>query len=239
VALALTITIGFLRLGLKRLREPLTLEQRAQWMHENCRLAMKALGIRCRIEGQPPEHGLLVSNHLSYLDIVLFGAALPCFFVSKAEVGRWPFFGAMGRAGGTLFLNRSSRASAEKVSSKIAARLSLPVPILFFPEGTSTDGTVLLHFHTRLFEPAIVAGAPVTAASVRYVLEDGIEERELCWFGDAPFLPHLWKALGATGFCAEVRFGEPHIYPHRRTAAVSTRAEIASLRGKRAYVPQE
>jgi 1-acyl-sn-glycerol-3-phosphate acyltransferase len=230
VALALTIAICFLRLGLKRLRGPLTLEQRAQWMHSNCRLAMTALGIRSQIEGQPPAHGLLVSNHLSYLDIIIFGAALPCFVVAKAEVARWPFFGALGRASGALFLNRSSRASNEKVAATIAERLTLPVPVLLFPEGTTGYGTSLLHFHPRFFEPAVVTGTPVTAAAVRYVLEDGADERDLCWVGDAPFLPHLLKTLCAAGFCAELRFGQPQVYPNRRAASDATHAEIANLR---------
>ena len=110
--------------------------------------------------------------------------------------------------------------------------------MLFFPEGTSTDGSPLLRFHSRLFEPAIMAGAPVTAAAVRYVLEDGAEERDLCWFGDEAFLPHLWKALGTAGFSAEVRFGEPQVYPHRRAAADQTHAEITAMRNGHALVLQ-
>ena len=230
VALTLTIVASFLRLGLARLGGPLTLERRAQWMHSSCRLAMTALGIRSRIVGQPPAHGLLVSNHLSYLDILIYGAALPCFFVSKAEISRWPFIGAMGRANGTIFLDRSSRTSAERVAAIIAERLALPVPVLLFPEGTSSDGTSLLRFHSRMFDPAVVAGAPVMAATVRYVNEDGAEERDLCWFGDAPFLPHLLKTLCVASFFAELRFGESRVYSHRRTASDSTHAEIAGLR---------
>jgi len=237
VALALTIAISFLRLGLARLGGPLTLERRAQWMHSSCRLAISSLGIHSRVEGQPPAHGLLVSNHLSYLDILIYGAALPCFFVSKAEISRWPFIGAMGRANGTIFLDRSSRASAERVAAIIAERLALPVPALLFPEGTSTDGTKLYRFHPRLFEPAVTAGAPVTAASIRFVVEDGapseLRERDLCWFGDAPFLPHLWRTLGAAHFSAELRFGKPKIYPDRLSASGSTRAEIAAMRKER------
>jgi len=62
------------------------------------------------------------------------------------------------------------------------------------------------------------------------VLEDGTPESELCWYGDAAFLPHLWKVLGAAGFHAEVRFGEPRVYPDRRMAADVTQAEIAAMR---------
>ncbi|HVZ82178.1 MAG TPA: hypothetical protein VG893_00790, partial [Terracidiphilus sp.] len=80
------------------------------------------------------------------------------------------------------------------------------------------------------FEPAVRAGAPVTAAAVRYIPGDGRTERDLCWFGDDPFLPHLWKTLGGGRFTAEVAFGEPRIYTHRRLAAAATRAEIVNLR---------
>jgi 1-acyl-sn-glycerol-3-phosphate acyltransferase len=70
----------------------------------------------------------------------------------------------------------------------------------------------------------------VTAASVRYILSDGTPERELCWFGDEPFMPHLWKTLGTAGFSAEVTFGEPRVYTDRRTAAAQTQEEIEAMR---------
>lgn len=230
VALAFALALCVLRYWLARMHGPLTLERRALWLQSACRLILASLGIHYFVEGQPPERGVVVANHLSYLDIVILSAAMPCFFVAKAEIRNWPFFGKAARVGGTLFIDRSSLASAEKVASLIAKRLELPVPVLFFPEGTSTDGTSLLPFHPRLFEPAVRAEANVTAAAVRYVLAEGAEERDLCWFGDEGFLPHLWKALGTAGFTAEVRFGEPQIYPHRRVAADQTRAEIAAMR---------
>jgi 1-acyl-sn-glycerol-3-phosphate acyltransferase len=124
------------------------------------------------------------------------------------------------------------------VADKITERLKLPVPVLLFPEGTSTDGSRVWRFHSRLIDPATSAGAPITAACVRYVVADGTPERELCWFGDAAFLPHLWKALGAAGFTAEVQFGKPRIYPNRRTAADATHDEVAGMRCHEALVLQ-
>jgi 1-acyl-sn-glycerol-3-phosphate acyltransferase len=232
VALGLVLGLCLLRLGFFRLRGPLTLKRRALWLQSSAYLVISAMGIRYRIQGQPPDRGLLVSNHLSYLDIVLYAAALPCCFVSKAEIRHWPLFGMLARAGGTLFVDRSSRVSAEQVTEQVAERLRGPVPVLFFPEGTTTDGSQLLRFHSRLFDPAAVAGVPVTAASIRYVIEDGTPERELCWFGDALFLPHLWKALGTRGFFVDVQFGEPHIYADRRIAADRTYAEIEAMRNE-------
>jgi 1-acyl-sn-glycerol-3-phosphate acyltransferase len=182
------------------------------------------------VEGQPPACGLVISNHLSYLDIIIISATMPCFFVAKMEIDDWPFFGKAARSGGTIFLDRSSLASAMTVAEQMTERLKLPVPVLLFPEGTSTDGAEVLRFHSRLIDPATSTGAPITAAAIRYVIEGNVEERELCWYGDEEFITHLWKVLGVTGFSAQLRFGEPRVYPHRRVAADQTHAEITAWR---------
>ena len=184
-----------------RLRGPMTLERRALWLQASARSILISLGIESQVEGQPPACGLVVANHLSYLDILIISAAMPCFFVAKMEIDSWPYFGKAARTGGTIFLDRSSRASAKSVAEQISERLQLPVPVLLFPEGTSTDGAQVLRFHSRLIDPATTAGAPITAAAVRYVVEDGdVEERELCWYGDESFTTHLWKVLGVSRF---------------------------------------
>jgi 1-acyl-sn-glycerol-3-phosphate acyltransferase len=234
VALGLALAVVVLRYWLTRLHGPLTMEQKARWSQASSRLVLGALDIRYRIDGQPPTHGLVVCNHLSYLDILILSAAMPCFFVAKMEIGGWPIFGKAARSNGTIFLDRTSRASANSVAKQIMERLKLPIPVLLFPEGTSSDGSQVLRFHTRLIEPAIAAKAPITAASVRYVFEDSTPERELCWYGDALFLTHLMKALGTTGFSARVRFGEPHVYPDRRMAADATHCEITAMRERMA-----
>jgi 1-acyl-sn-glycerol-3-phosphate acyltransferase len=206
------------------------MEQRALWVQRTCRGILKGAGIRCSYEGTPPIRGLVVCNHLSYLDIIILSAGMHCFFVAKIEIGGWPFFGKSARVGGTIFIDRSSLASAVSVAEQMTERLKLPIPVLLFPEGTSTDGSQVQRFHSRLIDPATSAGVPITAAAVRYVVEDGTPERELCWFGDESFVTHLVKVLGVAGFSAKVRFGEPRIYPDRRVAADETRAEIAAMR---------
>jgi 1-acyl-sn-glycerol-3-phosphate acyltransferase len=238
VALGLALLICFLRALVSRTFRPDTLERRAQWLHESALFMMDFLGIGLKVTGEPPESGLIVSNHLSYLDVLVFGAVAPCYLVSKAEISRWPFFGILARAGGTLFVDRSSRVSAEEVQEQIAERLKGPVPVLFFPEGTSTDGNQLLRFHSRFYTPAVDAGIPVTTAAIRYVPGDNSPESELCWFGKAAFLPHVWKTLGAPDFSAELTFGEPRIYTDRRTAADETYVEIEALRAGQVLTPQ-
>jgi lyso-ornithine lipid O-acyltransferase len=230
VALAITILGCILRAGLKRLRGPLTPIDRARWLHRSAEKVLAAAGIEWRVAGAPPVRGLVVSNHLSYLDVAAFAAAMPCAFVSKIEVNRWPVFGLTARLAGSIFIDRSSRASAEAVALEIAGRLNRSVPILVFPEGTSTDGTKMLQFHSRLFEPAAAAEAPITAAAIGYAANGAHSEAELCWFGDEQFLPNLWKILGLEAVCARVVFAAPRIYPDRRTAARETQAEVEAMR---------
>jgi lyso-ornithine lipid O-acyltransferase len=232
VALGFALVECFLRFWLARIRGPLSFERRARWLQSAARCVLASLDIRYTVEGDPPDRGLLVSNHLSYLDVILYSAIMPCFFVSKIEVERWPYFGNAARAGGTIFLDRSSHASANAAAAQISERFTCAVPVLLFPEGTSTDGTTVLRFHSRLIHPATQAGAAVTAAAIRYVLDVGREERELCWFGDAPFLPHLWKVLGTARFSAQIRFGQPRLYAESRLAAKVTRDQVECMRAE-------
>jgi 1-acyl-sn-glycerol-3-phosphate acyltransferase len=221
--------MSIVRFWLLRLRGPLTLEKRSLWVQQTCQGILGVVGIRSTVEGTPPMHGLVVSNHLSYIDILVLSAAMPCFFVAKIEIGGWPFFGKAARLGGTIFIDRSSLASANSVAAQMTERLKLPIPVLLFPEGTSTYGEVL-RFHSRLIDPATTAGAQITAASVRYVIEDGTPEAKLCWGDDTLFVTHLMTTLSTPGFSAKVKFGEPHIYPDRRTAADATYQEIVAMR---------
>ena len=232
VALLFSILTCIVRFWLLGLSGPRTLERRALWIQASGRHMLKSLGIEYTVEGIPPTHGLVVSNHLSYIDILIFSAAMPCFFVAKMEIGGWPFFGKAARSGGTIFVDRSSLASAQSVAEQMTERLKLPIPIpvLLFPEGTSTDGSEVIRFHSRLIDPATSLGVPITTACVRYVLPAGIEERELCWYGDETFVNHLWKVLGVTGYVAEVQFGEPRVYTDRRVAADQTHDEISAMR---------
>jgi 1-acyl-sn-glycerol-3-phosphate acyltransferase len=231
VTLGVALAANFIHFAFLRIRGPLTLEQRTRWLQSACRRVMAAMGIHCSVTGVLPARGLVVSNHLSYIDILIYGALMPCFFVSKAEVEKWPYFGWAARTGGALFLDRQKRSSTASTAQEMSERLMLQVPVLLFPEGTSTDGSQVLRFYSGLFAPAAAVAVPVTAAAIRYVAAGDVRERELCWFGDALFLPHLWKMLGTRGLSVEVCFAEPHTYADRRTAAHAAHREVARMRG--------
>ena len=116
--------------------------------------------------------------------------------------------------------------------------LPIAVPVLLFPEGTSTDGSEVIRFHSRLIDPATSLRVPITPASIRYTFHDGTPERELCWYGDETFVNHLWKVLGVAGFEAKVKFGTPRVYADRRVAADTTHDEITAMREQDVLVLQ-
>jgi len=212
-------------------RSRVTPQQRAEWMHFCGRIMLAALGIRYRVEGVCPEGSVLIAaNHLSYLDIVIVSAALPAAFVAKQEIGSWVFFGPLSKMGGAIFVDRTSRASAWETADDMAERLESQVPVVLFPEGTSTDGADVLRFHSTLFAPAVEACIPVVPAAVFYEMRGAGTERDLCWFGDDAFLPHLQRVLRVEGFTAVVRFGESEVYPDRQTAAWRSHDAVSAMR---------
>ena len=111
---------------------------------------------------------LLVANHVSWVDIFVINAAVPAAFVSKEEVRRWPVIGWLAWKNDTVFLRRGSRGHARVINAEIADILGQGKVVAVFPEGTTTDGRSLLHFHAALLQPALAAGRPVLPAAISY-----------------------------------------------------------------------
>ncbi|WP_263359441.1 lysophospholipid acyltransferase family protein [Acidicapsa ligni] len=234
MVLFLSFMVCWLRFGLTRLRGPISPHQRAEWMQFCGRITLASMGIRYRVEGPLPNGPtLIVANHLSYLDIAICSAALPCAFVAKSEIASWPAFGFLARLGGTIFVDRGSRLSAWDTAESMGLRLDSGVPVLLFPEGTSTDGSEVQRFHSTLFAPAIEAGLAVIPAAIFYEpWTADIAESHFCWFGDESFFPHLMRVLGTERFTAVVRFGDAEVFPDRRTAAWRSHDAVQRLREK-------
>src|SRR5271167_2887770 len=181
----------------------------ALWLHESCRRGLAAINVQLSTTRQLPSSGMIVSNHLSYLDILALSAALPCVFVSKAEVERWVIFGRYARWAGTVFVHRHDRADAARANVSVAESLENGVPVVLFPEGTTTDGHRVLRFHSTMLQPAIDAAALIAPCAITYELDDGDMGREVCWWGDMTLLPHVWNLLGKEVIRARIVFGEP------------------------------
>jgi 1-acyl-sn-glycerol-3-phosphate acyltransferase len=227
---------------------PETRQQRAEWLHQFCARAMRGMGITVSVEGRFPERGSVISNHLSYLDIVTLASLHPCVFVSKAEIAKMPVLGWMTTNAGTVYVERGRGGSAMKASSAMQEAMQAGLPVVFFPEGTTTNGQALKKFHSGLLGQALLAKAPITAAFLRYRLREkndpGVTVSEdVCW-GDKPMFEHIWGFLGLRGVHAEVRFAAGPIEfsaqaRFRKAAAVEAEAAVAALGGGVPVVEEE
>jgi 1-acyl-sn-glycerol-3-phosphate acyltransferase len=180
------------------------------------RLICRLLGIRLVRRGAISMHRptLFVSNHTSYLDIEIMGAAIEGSFVSKAEVSHWPVFGWLAKLQRTIFVERADRIGAARQRDEIRARLDEGGNLILFPEGTSGDGVHLLPFKSTLFAAAEDERVVVQPVSVVYRLLDGIPLGRFyrpffAWYGDMAMAPHLWKMLGLGRLTVVMTFHEP------------------------------
>lgn len=137
--------------------------QRQQAVQNWSRRLLHRLGVALEVHGPLPLQGpvLVVSNHLSWLDIVVINAARPCRFVSKSEVKAWPLIGSLVAGAGTLFIERERPRDALRVVHHLAECLQAGDVLAVFPEGTTGDGSAVLPFHANLLQAAVVTGRPV------------------------------------------------------------------------------
>jgi 1-acyl-sn-glycerol-3-phosphate acyltransferase len=120
---------------------------------------------------------LVVANHISWLDIFVISSVLPVAFISKSEVRQWPVMGWLAAKNDTVFLKRGSRGHAREIGEQITSRLAAKKHVAVFPEGTTTDGTHVQHFHAALLQPALAEGYPVLPLAISYWEPNG--ERSL------------------------------------------------------------
>jgi len=168
------------------------------------------LGMKITVRGVPPPPPFfLVSNHLSYVDVIAFASQLDCIFVAKSDIANWPAFGMMCRSMNTIFIDRTSRQDIPRVNELIEKVMRNGEGVLAFPEGTSTKGEGVLPFKPGILEPAARAGYPVHYASITYRTPPGETPAHLAvnWWGDAAFMPHLFGLFHLSGFEATLVFG--------------------------------
>lgn len=193
------------------------------------------LGIRLVVRGEVPgpENGnlLLVSNHVSWVDVYLLLAVRYVRFVSKAEVRQWPLMGWLAERAGTLFLERGRRADAARVNRRIGDVLAAGGRVAFFPEGTTTDGQELKHFHTSLIEPAVLAGSLVQPVALRYRRPDGTPSLAPAYTGDATMMQTL-DAMAAEGEIVADLVFLPPIPAQGRNRRELTRLAEEAIRGE-------
>ncbi len=196
------------------------------WLRAVCRV----LGVRLSIQGSPISGcGLWVSNHVSWLDVVVLGALQPTAFLAKSEVASWPLVGFLGRQSGNLFINRGN--SGGEILDTMTRRLQYGDRLVLFPEGTTTRGDTVRHFHGRLLQPAISAGVPVQTVAIAY---QGAAVECVPFVDDDDFLSNLLGLLHLPSICVTLHFGEPLLVTNgvqRNTLARHARSQVLTALG--------
>ncbi len=226
----LKVVYYFARYGAElAIKRPKTRVERAAWLHRFCSTTLRGMGIPLTVNGQMPTGSAVISNHLGYLDIIVFAALQPCVFCSKAELAHVPVLGWFVRMAGTVFVHRGQGGSALKAKGDMEAAFHDGLAVVFFPEGTTSNGEGLLEFHSGLLSQAMGVGMPVTPAFLRYGFDQpnaaSIADNVHYW-GDGSMWPHLWKFLSLRGVHANAWFA-----PRRScSAAAWTRARTQRSR---------
>jgi 1-acyl-sn-glycerol-3-phosphate acyltransferase len=181
------------------------------------------LGVELQAAGAPIRPGgLLVANHISWLDIFVINALAPAAFVSKAEVRTWPIIGWFAARNETVFLRRGSRGHAKIINAEIGALLDAGRNVAIFPEGTTTDGSHVLHFHAALLQPAIESGHPVQPVALSYHTPDGGRSRAPAYDGDVSLGQCLAAIVAEARLIARIEAAAP-----MATGADTNRRELA------------
>jgi 1-acyl-sn-glycerol-3-phosphate acyltransferase len=196
-----------------------------RWSRKFLRLA----GVHLEHAGETPSAGLIVMNHISWLDVIVLNALAPSRFVSKAEVARWPLVGYLCTKSGTLYIERSRKAAARRTNGFIAEALAQGERVAVFPEGTTTAGDRLLHFHAALLQPAIASASIAYPAALRYLDPGGRRSRAVSYVGEETLIGSVWQLIGAKRVVARIEFGraEPAVGRYRRELASALHATIS------------
>lgn len=153
-------------------------------------LLRKVLNIRVHYHGTVPrDQGVIMSNHRSYIDVVLVPSAVPYVVVAKAQVRSWPIVGQVCRALRIIFVDRDSMESRRATREQIRQRLAAGMSVLIYPEGTTHIGPDVLPFKPGMFNTCAEGGFRVIPIAVEY------RDRDMAWIGNDTFVPHFMRAF--------------------------------------------
>ena len=162
-----------------------------------------------REQGLPD--GLLVSNHISWLDVFVINAVAPSAFVSKDDVKSWPVIGWMCQHTDTIFIERGNRRAAHRTTETLNAGIRQGQRIVVFPEGTTSDGQAVLPFHSALIQAAVETGCHVQPVAMRYLDGDGQPSLAPAYVGDMS----LWQSMQAIVNAPQLRAAPLFLAPLR------------------------
>lgn len=189
------------------------------------------LNVHLRVEGEIFSGAVLfAANHISWLDIPCLRVVLDAAFVSKDDVRRWPLIGAMAEHAGTIFFKRGTHEATNEAADRMTWSLARQQSVIIFPEGTTSAGRNVHHFHARLYQAAVRTQATVQAVAIHYPHKDGTHPR-VPFVGDDNLVNHLWRLLEHGRIEARLIFCAPLTASTRGALATHTRAQILEALG--------
>ena len=217
-ASSLTKTIRLLRVGMHIAEGlavasavfPLVSVPRRQALHQRwSRRLVSMLGVQLEVHGAARTDGLLVANHISWLDVFVISAIFPATFVCKSEVRAWPAIGSLCVKTGTIFIERGRSAAARITNEAVVAHLHQGRQIAVFPEGTTTDGSCMEPFRAAMLQTALDSGAVVQPLALRYLNAEGLRVTDTAYIGDTSFWESLCRIASSQGLVARIETLEP------------------------------
>lgn len=214
-----------------------SLQRRDAAVRRWARKLLRILSVRLEVQGGGAAKnnlsGMLVANHISWLDIFAIHAVHSVHFVSKSEVKSWPFLGTLASAVGTLFIERARRQDTLRLTREMRALLERGQAVAIFPEGTTTDGSLIKPFHASLFEPLTHVDAVLWPVAIRYPGADGEVNLVPAFIDDLGFPESLWRIVSARETLVHLRFlpAIPTRGMGRRMLAIQAEEAIAGALG--------
>ncbi len=203
-----------------------------QWW---CRRLLRCFNINLTTSGDLPgeqtQGVLFVANHISWVDIHAINSILPVRFVAKLEVKNWPVFGYLVRKSGTIFINRTRQRDAARVVQLASNALKLHDNLCVFPEGTTTEGELVLPFKSSLIQAAIDANAVVIPVAIRYANADGSLNRKAAYAGETSMAESMQAFIDMPEPAVHLHFCQPIIANgmSRQALAALAHAEITGV----------
>jgi len=207
IRLLLHLVYGCYRVGV--LFPFFTWKQRETAIRRWSRQLLGILHVGVTVRGTLPrgsEPTLIVSNHISWLDIWVLDSVVPVRFVAKSDIRRWPMLGFLISGAGTIFIERARRQDTARTNQAIVQALTDGERVGMFPEGTTTDGAQVKPFHASLFQPALAAGAKVVVAALRYLNADRSANLDASYAGERSLWESVHLILAQRSLHAELIF---------------------------------
>ncbi|MDO4936800.1 MAG: lysophospholipid acyltransferase family protein [Sutterellaceae bacterium] len=204
---------------------------------------LRWLGVKVRVNGQLDEKAahdtgitpgktgrLILSNHISFLDIFALDSVLPSGFVAKAEIAKWPVFGVIAKHVGTIFIERGNKRALIGIGQGMQQALKDGKNLLMFPEGTTSDGTKLLKLHANLMEAAVRTQADVVPVVLQYKSGGEIAVKA-AYVGDTGLFECLWHVVTLPDLTVEITILAPRKGDDRHALCRTVSADMAAVMG--------